>query len=921
MLNSQGAFLSLIFAVFVCLPVDSLAACPALKKIETYQDRKSVDYAYLIGPYNGWLFRTRGDLKQDFSIKPQTISALRRLQENLGRKNIQLVIMPIPTKGMVHSNDLGSDVQYDKSGTWESYLKLTQDLSSAGILAPDMSGADLIKDFYWKEDSHWNAEGARFSAQKIADRLKDLTPFQGIPEIDFVTRRIDKQVQKKLGYLDFYNSNCVEKLPYSPAQYVWETERAEAANTENDLFSDENSPEIVLVGTSNSTAPGPSYANFDGFLKEYTKRDIRNEAVAGGALGGSILQYFLSDDYKSHPPKFLIWEFPVHNSLNNDDILREIVPAALGECSAGYKLLTRKISGADISLSLFPDLSALKFPSLQNYLSLKFGKDSPRQFSLTFYYKDGITDKVKLNRPLRIFPENNGQYYADFSNGLGELVEIVISAKEPIGDVEASICEDKNTQNNKVQTSKHEIRSSNLWIERIKASLWPIEKRNNYEINYNTDPDISDIVRPIVEPQNISFPALSTGKVIPASETSLKLAGRLSSFPDAENQKFPIIIYSGSFDLASLKAATKEEVVTETPQNYILNYPIIIYPNASLTLSGLTKPLLLSQESGAYISSSGSFYVHNSTLVGWSEKENREAQLNKISNNFRPFIAIWDGGSIYAQHSVFKNLGFNSDKAYGISLVSSPEIQSRFNIETEEPAKIRKPRAVLRGNRFEALYGGLNASGGDEIEISKNIFKMGKSDALHIQGRVKDLRITANEISLTKGHGIYISSDAGYGIIEKNTIINNSGSGIYFGAESSKFYISQNEIKFNNKDGISIYESKGHNLTSNKMEYNKGAGLRVRNSRDITVVQDYAGFNKDFGFIAYGPETSANFIDLKSISNKGSLKTDRTGSLNFNFLATENIFGGDLNSLQKTIRNEITKNHHVQIKFIPEEKQ
>lgn len=903
------------------LPHLSHAACPALSDIETYQKTEAGDYAYLIGPFNGWMFRTRGDLKQNFPLKPETKDALRRLHQALQSKNIQLLAFPIPSKAMAHNEMLGRDVKYDAVDALRNYHGLLSEIGETGLLTPDMTELEAVEEFYWREDSHWNSDGARFSAQRIADRLMSDPDFNLISSVKFTTKEETAAPPKSLGYLDFYNENCEEKLVAAPAGKSFVTERAETANSEEDLFSDKVAPEITLLGTSNSTTPGPSFANFEGFLKQFTQRDIRNEAIAGGGLSGSILNYILSDNFKSNPAKFLIWEFPAHNSLNNESFLREIVPAVYGACPASDIIYKSSAVFSNRKTMLFSDLEKFNLSSSKFYLALNFRGDAPRHVKINFDYGDNILDAVSLNRPLRSFSKNDGRYFAEFGDKDGKPVKnLSVTAKDFLGELEAVICKAPDQNLPLEKTAPKEKNKIVATILNLQEKLTIFQEGERYK--FLPAKKSSHAALPILLKADAYsaeiIPPVAAGKIFVGLASTENLAGRMASFPNAEKQSNPILIYNGHYDLHTLREEINDDtLLQETEGAYILRAPLILFPGASLILKQLAKPILLSQSYGAYISSAGNLFIEDSAIFGWDERHNKAAKLNPFNDNFRPFITIWDGGRLYASKARFKNLGFDSSNASGISLISDPELQNRFYNETGHA--LGRPYAHIFSSWIEDAYTGFYMDDAGEVAILESSITKSGFHGISLKGDAASLVISKNSIALSQGHGISVAGNTMGGFIIGNQINENAKSGLYLGQDSGNMVIALNAVEFNKGDGITAHKSVSHKIYSNSFKYNEKAGLRIKSSDRIDARNNVAQFNKDFAAIISGPGQGHDISHLEVIGNKGFLKTEKAEALLFTMPQASNQlprFGGDIDKSA----DDLKENIYIQLNAIDKEK-
>ena len=76
--------------------------CDAMQKDKIYKGEDK-SYAKIIEGKDGWLFRSKTDFQTDFSIKPNIKESLVSLHKAFKSKNIDLVIVPLPTRGMAQA--------------------------------------------------------------------------------------------------------------------------------------------------------------------------------------------------------------------------------------------------------------------------------------------------------------------------------------------------------------------------------------------------------------------------------------------------------------------------------------------------------------------------------------------------------------------------------------------------------------------------------------------------------------------------------------------------------------------------------------------------------------------------------------------------------------------------------------------------
>ncbi len=79
--------------------------CPALADDKTY-DGKYDSYRKLLAGKDGWVFRSINDLQTHLSINDAAIKMIADWQAKLKEKGIEFVMVYVPTRGMVHSNEI-----------------------------------------------------------------------------------------------------------------------------------------------------------------------------------------------------------------------------------------------------------------------------------------------------------------------------------------------------------------------------------------------------------------------------------------------------------------------------------------------------------------------------------------------------------------------------------------------------------------------------------------------------------------------------------------------------------------------------------------------------------------------------------------------------------------------------------------------
>jgi alginate biosynthesis protein AlgX len=249
--------------------------CPAAQDLKAYNTAELARNRTLIDGQDGWLYRSDFDLRTDFtSANPDAYTHLRRFAQALRTRGTELVLVYLPTRGLVHPDALTPDqrTRYDYDTAARNYAAELDAFRAQGIQVPDLTpllGEPLRQDaYYFKRDRHWTPSGAQRTAQLVAETVRRLPVYAELSKQTFTTERTG--VLRKDGSLQ----QAVAQL----CRFQYSSQWVPAFTTKaNGITS--AAPEITLVGTSFS-AEAVNY-NFRGYLQENLGVPIHNASVAG----------------------------------------------------------------------------------------------------------------------------------------------------------------------------------------------------------------------------------------------------------------------------------------------------------------------------------------------------------------------------------------------------------------------------------------------------------------------------------------------------------------------------------------------------------------------------------------------------------------------------------------------------------------
>ena len=260
----------------------------------------------------GWLFLTdEMRINRHARANADTkAGVVRELQQRLAKRGITLLVAVVPDKSRIVQAQL-CDLRrpamlQDRAVAW------VDGLNKAGVAAVDLAPSlqPLGADAYLRTDTHWSETGAAAAAKAVAAHVQRMG-ISATPHKDF-----EAQVQepaRRPG--DLVMLAGLEWLPVTlqptpetvATTQISEKVAAAPSGGDNldDLFGDDNLPNVALIGTSFSRN-----SNFAGFLQQALGAPIGNFAKDGGEFSGGANGYFNNPAFQQTPPKLIIWEIP-----------------------------------------------------------------------------------------------------------------------------------------------------------------------------------------------------------------------------------------------------------------------------------------------------------------------------------------------------------------------------------------------------------------------------------------------------------------------------------------------------------------------------------------------------------------------------------------------------------------------------------
>ncbi|GLU40916.1 alginate O-acetyltransferase [Pseudomonas sp. NBRC 100443] len=427
---------------YSALPAAGL--CPAAADDKAYNTKYLGFFTHLVPAQEDWLFRTTYDLRTDFGTTPEGWRELKALREALERRGVELMVVYQPTRGLINREKLSPEekASFDYELAKKNYLATIAKFREAGIYTPDFSPLFDEKEahpYYFKGDHHWTPYGAMRSAKIAAETLKQMPAYADIPKKEFESKRVG--LLSKLGTFHKAAAQLCGSS-YAP-QYVdrFETEPVGDSGG-GDLFDDGGDPQVAVVGTSNS---GPAY-NFVGFLEQYGKVDILNNAVSGGGFDSSLLAYLTSKEFHDKPPKILVWEFATHYDMAQKSFYRQAMPLVANGCAEQKAVLSRKVKLHAGRNEVLLNSAALPIRSGSYTADVTYSDPGIHELKNTVWYMNGRREQLKIEQSKAV--DTGGRYVFELRNDEDwpdqQFLSLEIEAPDdmPAGlEVEAKLCQ------------------------------------------------------------------------------------------------------------------------------------------------------------------------------------------------------------------------------------------------------------------------------------------------------------------------------------------------------------------------------------------------------------------------------------------------------------------------------------------------
>ncbi|MBA4797700.1 MAG: hypothetical protein H2043_09890 [Rhizobiales bacterium] len=257
---------------------------------------------------DGWFFTAEEFKTVSTKDIDDAADRIASIKHDLETRGIRLVLAPLPAKSDLYAEEVPSFVR--SSAMANAYSAFSAALEQRGISVADTRAAMLTAkpfgEVFLKSDTHWSPAGAKAAAEAIQSSLQK----NGVA---LPSQELTAQWQTPVSLWGDL-TKFVTSPDYAPTVGLSEESvpiyrtavNADASGA--DIFGDDASVPVMLVGTSYSANENWSFADF---LRQSLRADVVNVAKEGLGPGVPMMDLLAGSALDETAPTVVVWEFPV----------------------------------------------------------------------------------------------------------------------------------------------------------------------------------------------------------------------------------------------------------------------------------------------------------------------------------------------------------------------------------------------------------------------------------------------------------------------------------------------------------------------------------------------------------------------------------------------------------------------------------
>ncbi len=257
---------------------------------------------------DGWFFTAEEFKTVSTKDIDEAADHVASIKHDLESRGIRLVLAPLPAKSDLYAEEVPSFVK--SSAMADAYSAFSAALEQRGIAVADTRAAMLTAkpfgEVFLKSDTHWSPAGAKAAAEAIQSSLQK-------NGVTLPSQELTAQWQTPVSLWGDL-TKFVTSPDYAPTVGLSEESvpiyrtAVNADASGGDIFGDDASVPVMLVGTSYSANENWSFADF---LRQSLRADVVNVAKEGLGPGVPMMDLLAGSALDETAPTVVVWEFPV----------------------------------------------------------------------------------------------------------------------------------------------------------------------------------------------------------------------------------------------------------------------------------------------------------------------------------------------------------------------------------------------------------------------------------------------------------------------------------------------------------------------------------------------------------------------------------------------------------------------------------
>jgi len=393
-----------------------------------------------------WLL-TPADFQTAYRLPESAKPRIEQMLVALKARGVTVAMTVVPTRGVGSPNAdavaASHGLNYTEAQAREVYQQLLSWFEARGVITVDLATAfqEYTGDepMFYARDHHWTQAAAELTAQQLAaavsPRFPDLAPASYTIELKKPEPRSwPGSRTTRMGQL------CPDFEAPELTHPVYEAVRQDPPTL--GLLDDQPAPEVVLVGTSNSS---PDFT-FPGYLQRELSTEVLVNYLGGAGPLTTLMEYLRSDAFIDAPPRLLIWEWNTAGcwvrreeapEFVKETAWNQIIPSIWGPCDDPVLTGTTTVkAGENTLIQAQPGAAA---PSGDLYLHLGVSSPSLVAFEVIARQQGGVEQRIEVPYFGRL--RYSGHVFLQLPTMASAIEELVLVAPEGVNaDVNAQLC-------------------------------------------------------------------------------------------------------------------------------------------------------------------------------------------------------------------------------------------------------------------------------------------------------------------------------------------------------------------------------------------------------------------------------------------------------------------------------------------------